>query len=123
MFNIKKADIILGIAIIILGIAFTILIAVTGTNGSKVVVTVGGELYGTYDLNVDQEISIEQSGHINKVTIKDHKVSMVFSDCKNQICVKHKDIDSSNESITCLPNKVMVTIEGSEEGGYDAVSK
>lgn len=123
MFNIKKADIILGIAIVILGIAFTILIAVTGTHGSRVVVTVAGDLYGTYDLNENQEIVINQGSHTNKVTIKDGTVSMDFSDCKNQICVKHKKIDSSNESITCLPNKVMVTIEGSEKGGYDAVSK
>lgn len=122
MLGIKKADIILCLVIIAAGIILTLIIGFAGSSGTKVVITAGGSLYGIYDLDEDREITIKQGSHINKVTIKDSTVSMVFSDCPNQICVSHKSISKTNESITCLPNKVMVTIEGDREGGYDAVS-
>ena len=118
---IKKADIFLFIAIIAIGLAFTCLVYALGTGGDTVDITVAGEPYGSYDLSDDNEITIEQNGHTNKVIIKDGKVSMAFSDCKNQICVHQGEISDGNESITCLPNRVMITISG--EGNYDATTK
>lgn len=47
----------------------------------------------------------------NHVIIKDSSVKMESSDCKNQICVKHKEISKKGESIVCLPNKVIIEIE------------
>ena len=55
--------------------------------------------------------------------IKDGKVNMLFSTCKNQICVEHSEIDSTNESIVCLPNRVSIEITGKAgEDDIDAVS-
>ena len=46
---------------------------------------------------------------------------MAYSDCKNQICVNDGQINKTNQSIVCLPNKVLVEIIGGEEE-FDAVS-
>ncbi|MBR3211990.1 MAG: NusG domain II-containing protein, partial [Firmicutes bacterium] len=82
--------------------------------------TCGGEIYGTYPLSEDREIIIENAGHINKITINDGQVQMTEASCHNQICVKHGAISKDNETIVCLPNRVVVRIE-SEGGDYDVV--
>lgn len=122
MLNIKKADIVLCIAITVIGILMTVLIAVMSTGGSDVVITVNGKVHGIYSLDEDQTITVKQNNHINKININSGKVSMTFSDCKNQVCVKHKEISKTSETITCLPNRVMITIRSDDKGGYDAIS-
>lgn len=47
---------------------------------------------------------------------------MSYSDCKNQICVEDGKISRTNQSIVCLPNKVVVEITGGEEE-FDAVAQ
>lgn len=119
---IKKADIVLFISILIVGIALSVCSYVFSEPGSLVKVTVGGDLYGSYDLSEDQTVEIKSNSHTNKIIIKDGKVSMAFSDCNGQDCVIHAPISETSESITCLPNKVMITIESNGEEGYDVIS-
>lgn len=55
-------------------------------------------------INTDKQIKLES----NTIVIKNGEVFMKNANCKNQICVKHKKIKRSGESIVCLPNKVIV---------------
>ncbi len=119
---IKKADIILFAVLVIAGLTLSWLSVRDSGSGQEVVVTAGGQLYGTYDLSRDQEITIDQHGHINKITIKNGQVQMSYSDCKNQICINDGKISKTSQSIVCLPNKVMVEITGGEEE-LDGVSQ
>lgn len=119
---IKKADIVLFVVLVAAGLALSWLSVRDAGAGQKVVVTANGQLYGTYDLFQDQEIIVEQNDHINKITIKDGQVQMSYSDCKNQICVEDGKISRTNQSIVCLPNKVVVEITGGEEE-FDAVAQ
>lgn len=118
---IKKADIFLFILLVALGLFLSAWSLFSGTSGQLAVVTVDGRLYGTYSLSEDRTIEIEQNHHINKITIKDGTVQMSYSTCKNQVCVKDGSISKTNQSLVCLPNKVMVEIKGGEED-FDAVS-
>lgn len=117
---IKKADIFLFLFILIIGTVSSLFIYGQAKDGREVEITVAGDLYGVYDLDEDREIVIKQHGHLNKVIIKDGTVSMDFSDCKNQVCVNTGKISKSSQAITCLPNKVMVTVTG---GDYDATTR
>ena len=117
----KKADFVLLAILILIGIALSAVSVLSASRGAKAVVTVDGEIYGTYSLSDDQEITVERDGHTNKITIKDGSAQMTYSTCKNQVCVKTGAISETNESIVCLPNRVMVEIEGGE-GRYDAVA-
>ena len=118
---IKKADIVLFFILLAFGIGLSVLSYAGASTGEKAVVTVDGELYGTYSLSEDREIEIKQDDAINKITIKDGSVQMSYSTCKNQVCVKDGAINKTNQSIVCLPNKVMVQITGGEEE-FDAVT-
>lgn len=55
-------------------------------------------------INEDNRIKLQN----NTVVIQNGEVFMEESNCKNQICVKHKKIKRSGESIICLPNKVII---------------
>lgn len=122
---IKKADIILALILVITGLAASIIVATGYDNvGSKVNVYVDNNLYGTYSLDKDREVTIHNKEHLNKITIKQGKVSMSFSNCKNKDCMKQGEISKQSQSIICLPNKVVVEIEGSSSKNedYDSIS-
>ena len=117
---IKKADIALFFVILILGLILSFVSLTGDFGGDKVLVTVDGKDYGIYSLYEDQDIKVVQNNHTNHITIKDGKVSMSYSTCKNQICVNTKAITESKDAIVCLPNKVMVEITGG--GSADVIS-
>lgn len=122
MFKIfKKADIFLFAALVLTGALLSAWSFSSGVSGQKAVITVDGKLYGSYSLAEDRTVEIRQKNHLNKITIKDGSVQMSYSDCRNQICVGDGSISRTNQSLVCLPNRVMVEITGGEEG-FDAVA-
>ena len=118
---IKKADIILLIVILAVGIPMSVLSLTSGTGGDKVKISTDGQIYGIYPLNEDCEIDVTEDGHTNHITIKDGQVSMSYSTCRNQVCVNTGAISHTKDAIVCLPNRVVVEIISSEKGkGGDA---
>jgi hypothetical protein len=120
---IKKADIILLILIVAAGLIISFGPLAKKAGGTDVTVTLDGDIYGIYSLAEDQTVTVEKDGHTNVIVIEDGTVRMESSTCKNQICVEHSEIDSTNESIVCLPNRVSIEITGKAgEDDIDAVS-
>lgn len=118
----KKADIILAAVLIVIGLAMSYFLSFGTSSGHELVISCNGERFGSYSLLEDREVVIERNGHINKVTISDGIVSMSFSDCKGQDCVKQADISKTGETIICLPNKIVLEITG-DETEYDSISR
>lgn len=121
---IKKADIILLIVILAVGIPLAVLSLSSGTGGDKVKISLNGKVYGTYPLHEDRVIEVSEDGHTNHITIKDGQVSMTFSDCRNQICVESGAISQTKDTIVCLPNKVVIEITGrnGDDSGVDIIT-
>lgn len=120
----KKADFVLLVFLVLITAASWIWLAAAETTGAKVTIKQDGELYGTYQLSEDREITVtDENDGENVVIIKDGSVIMKSASCHNQVCVNHAAISKTGESIICLPNKVIVSIEN-ENGGdeYDAIS-
>jgi len=94
-------------------------------SGNLVRITVDGEEYGVYNLEQDQEIPIEIDGEVtNTLVIKDGKADMIEADCPDQICVNTAAIYAENETIVCLPHKVVVeVIESEEESELDVIAQ
>lgn len=142
---IRKADIILFIALVLFGLAVSAALALHGGSGegAKVVIKSGGSLYATYPLSDEQHLVIPSPKHLgtdspaanpgdeasaqydyyNVVDIRGGSVTVSEASCANQVCVRHGSISKPGESIVCLPNRLVVSIEGGEEGGgYDTVT-
>ena len=122
---IKKADIVLLIIILAVGIPLSVLSLTAGTAGDKVQISADGEVYGIYPLDEDREIDVTEDGHTNHITIKDGQVSMSYSTCRNQVCVNTGAISEAKDAIVCLPNRIVVEIISSGErkgGDADVIS-
>ncbi len=91
--------------------------------GASVKVTVNGQLYGTYSLKQDQEIKIIIGEKVtNVLRIQDQKADMLTADCPDKLCMHQKAIYRQNETIVCLPNKVVAEIIGGEEAELDSIT-
>lgn len=120
---IKKADIILGVFLTLICLSSLFLLGLADTGATTVTIAADGRTYGTYDLSKDQTITVEQKGthRHNVVKIQDGSILMEESSCANQVCVNQGSISRSNQTIVCLPNKVVVTISGGD-AEMDAVA-
>lgn len=128
---IRKADIILFIVLVAVGLAASAALAMRGDSvGDKVIIESGGDLYATYSLAEDRTVIVpapkqvkmdapdteDKYDYYNIVEIKDGMVSVIEASCKNQVCVKHGPVSRSGESIVCLPNRLVVRIESDGAG-------
>lgn len=116
----KKDRILIGIIICVAVLVTLIHVFIGGKGASKVTVKVAGVIQGTYSLSKDREIEI--NGGTNVLQIKNGRAKMIEADCPDQLCVHQKAVSMNRESIICLPNKVVVTVESSESSDYDAVT-
>ena len=89
-----------------------------GKEGSEVRVMVEGKEIGVYSLSKDREYSL--NGGTNTLIIKDGKAYMTDADCPDKLCVRQGKISRNGETITCLPNKLTVTVID-EKGEVDLV--
>ncbi len=125
--EIRKADIILFTLLIICAVGLFIYNIANQHEGGQVIVTVDGKYYSSYSLEQNQEIEIASGNNINVIVIENGFVHMESSTCHNQVCVNDGKIHTTGQSIICLPNKVVITIEGaagSEEAEeIDAISR
>lgn len=122
----KKGDIVLIFAALLLCAALFLCINVFNKNyGEFVQIEVGGNVEAVLPINKDASYDVMNSGKItNTVKIENGAVSVSYADCKDQICAEHKKISKVNESIICLPNKVVVTVisaDGAEDFEIDGV--
>lgn len=120
--SIRKADIVLGVGLLLLGGVLFAIILFSGEAGGEVEIARGGKVIGVYQLSQDQNLDIGENDAFNRLQIKDGKVKMLEANCPDQYCVRHQAIYRTDESIICLPNKVVVTIKKGEEQKLDAIT-
>lgn len=73
-----------------------------------------------YQLDQPQEFDVKGPlGHTH-VEIKDGKVRVTESPCREKICIAAGWVSQADEWIACLPNRVFLRVQGGEETGVDA---
>lgn len=85
--------------------------------GDVVVVTVDGEVWGTYPLDTDVVVDIrtgENGAQLNRLVIKDGRAFVESASCPDGICAGHKPVHKTGQSIVCLPHKVVVTVKAAD---------
>lgn len=119
----KKDGILIGCCLLTGGILFAIQQLVFREEGAVAVVYVDKKEIGSYPLLEDTEVEIKGvSGGQVILVIRDNEAFVKEADCPDQICVKHSKVHKKGENIICLPNKVVIEIQDTEEG-YDAVAE
>lgn len=109
----KKRDIILIASVLIVAIAFFLIVELTKEEGAGVVVKVDGIEVAEYSLFADGTYPL--NGGTNILVIENGKAYLTDANCPDKLCVHQGKISRTGEVITCLPNKLTVTVYGAEE--------
>lgn len=107
-----KADLILTATLLITALILQFAVLKASRNASFAVVRVNGETVATFSL--DKNGIYELNNGTNILEIKDGYARIIEADCPDKLCQKTGKIHSSGQCITCLPNKLTVTMEGGE---------
>ena len=94
-------------------------------DGNRFRILLDGEVYGEYSLGEDTTVDVIKDGEvINTVTVSDGEVYMSDASCPDKLCVMEGHISHKNESIICLPNKVVIEVtQSEEESEYDTIAQ
>lgn len=84
-----------------------------GKLGRKVVVSVEGVQIGEYSLAMDGEYTLNDGS--NFLVVEDGSARVISANCPNKLCVKQGVIRYTGQCITCLPNKLTVTVVGGDD--------
>ena len=116
----KKKDLIL-ISVILLIIAVSFLVShIYKKDGDYVLVRVDGQKTARYELSVDGEY--ELNGGTNILRIEGGKAYLIYADCPDHLCMNQGTIDQNGETITCLPNRLTVTVYSEDNADVELVS-
>lgn len=107
-----KNDIILIAGCLILAAVLFAAYRLSSDEGTYAVVRIDGNQVASYSLNV--EGTYELNGGTNTIVIEKGSVYMEEADCPDGICISQGKIHLTGQCITCLPNRVTVTVEGGE---------
>ena len=140
MSKFKKPHILMSaILVIIAVISLVLILHENSSQGRTVNIISGGVLLRTYDMNVitddiyitvvpasgtEDAYILEGIQHpdssYNVIRISHDGVCVTDSDCPAKLCTHVGTMDSPGLPIACLPNRLMITIDDTEESDSDA---
>ncbi len=88
--------------------------------GAGVIVRVEGEEVARYGLY--QNGTYPLNGGTNILVIENGQAWLREANCPDELCVGQGKVRSDGQVITCLPNKLTVTVYGGPDDGVDLVS-
>lgn len=86
--------------------------------GSFVVIVRDGKIIERLDLSksLDRSFTITAAnGSENTISIKNGKISISSATCPDQTCVHMGELQNEASPIVCLPNKLIIRFDGTEE--------
>ncbi len=114
-----RRDLLLIAALLLLAGALLLWQRHSRSEGRQAVVYVNGERIGAYPLSKDVRIRLGDGESYNVLVIENGAADMTDASCPDRICVNMHPIRYVGETITCLPHKTMIRIEGEGEAEVD----
>lgn len=115
-----RNDIILIAALLVISLVVLLVVNLTKDEGAYAEVAINGDVVGKYSLDVDGVYSL--NGGTNTLTIENGVAYMSYSNCPDHVCENIGKVKYVGETITCLPNRITITIVGKSDGSIDFIS-
>lgn len=111
-----RLDVIIIAAFIAAGIIFALFLFAGGHKGSIVKISVDGEVINEFPLDKDATYEIEgYDGGTNLLVIENGEAYIKEASCPDGLCIHMGRISTAGQSVVCLPNRVVVSIDGGED--------
>ena len=120
--SLKKGDFLIFSLIIVIVIASAIGFYRAPLSAHTVTIYVDSQKYASYVISegTEKTVTVQTDSGYNQVKLQSNGVQMIESNCSNHDCIRMGTISHAGDMIICLPNKVMVVLEGGDF--VDAVS-
>ena len=115
-----RADLLLILALLLLAGAAWLYMSLTREPGGEAVVTIDGEERARLPLDEDGQWVFESARGENTLVIENGEAYISQASCPDHICVHQGRVSFDGETIVCLPNRLIVTIEGGKSAETDA---
>jgi hypothetical protein len=109
----KKRDIILIASVLLVAVVLLLVVELTKEKGARVEVKVNGQTVAEYSLTADGRYELNDGTNI--LVIENGSAYLSDANCPDKLCVHQGKISRTGEVITCLPNKLTVTVFGAED--------
>lgn len=120
----KKHDMIIFAFVLLLLCIFLPLKYLMSEKGERVMVYVDTDLVSVYDINDNIHEKIMGTDNISlELVIEDNTVYVRNSNCPDALCERQGIIGKANESIICLPGKIVISIDSDTQSEYDSISR
>lgn len=106
-------DLCLIFALALMGLVMLVVMRSHGSEGSYAIVQVNGVEISRHSLLMEGTFPV--NGGTNILEIKGNRARLIDADCPDKLCVRQGWIQYTGQCITCLPNKLTVTISGGDD--------
>ncbi len=103
-------DLFLVVLFLVLALIIYIIFKLNLKEGNIVKVVVDNEAKYCYNINNETEVVIKDGENSNTLVINDGTAFISDANCPDKICVAHRAISKTGETIVCLPHKLIVEI-------------
>jgi len=114
------------VVLLLLGISLTGLLWVATTaEGTRVVVTSGGQTSFTAPLNQPRTVDLDGPLGQTHLVIDNQGARITGSPCPRKICISMGTAKQTGDLLACVPNRILVRIDSpvGEEAPYDLLSR
>ena len=112
--SMNKSDIKLVIVLLFISIIGVLCFRIFSKKGESAYVYHDGNLVLTIDLNVDNDYVVDGDLGDVLIVVRDGKIKVEDETSPLHLCSLQGFVSDSNESIVCLPNKIVINIGGSD---------
>lgn len=106
-------DVCLILALALVGVILLLVMQSRSGEGSYAIVQVNGVEISRHSLHKEGVFPV--NGGTNILEIKDGRARLTNADCPDKLCVRQGWIQYTGQCITCLPNKLTVTLLGADD--------
>jgi hypothetical protein len=114
------------LVVVVLLVAASFLILLGQRTGGKVVVSVNDKIVFVAPLNKDRHVELEGPLGVTVLEIKGGAARILSSPCTKKICVHMGEARRSGDLLACVPNHLVISIEGNKDGedsDYDFIQR
>ena len=118
----KKGDIVLIGLLLLFTVASFFIFRFSAKKGRQVTILVDNKEQYRFSLSDDHDASIEGAIGATYIRIREGFLWITEAPCPHKDCMRMGKISHAGEIIVCIPNKILIKVEGEVEDTLDGIT-